>query len=268
MKRNARRKSTLRLYGHYLSLCVRSTMQHKVSFTMQIFGQLLMLFTTFLGIYFMFQRFHSVAGYTYHDVLLCFSIVLMQFSLAEMFARGFDTFSGMVRRGEFDRILVRPRSEVLQILGSKFELTRMGRLIHAVIVLVYVIATVDLHWTALRVLTFMTMLLGGVLLFSGLFLIYAGFCFFTLEGLEFMNIFTDGGREYGKYPIDVYGKRMQQFTTFVIPYTLVQYYPLQLLLGRSDRWQYCLYPLGAVVFLLACYAFWRFGVRHYTSSGS
>ena len=26
--------------------------------------------------------------------------------------------------------------------------------------------------------------------FSGLFLIYAALCFFTLEGLEFMNMFT------------------------------------------------------------------------------
>ena len=43
---------------------------------------------------------------------------------------------------------------------------------------------------------------------------------------------------------------------------------LQLLIGRSDCWYYAFYPLGAGVFLLACYAFWRFGVRHYTSSGS
>ncbi|MBR3794924.1 MAG: ABC-2 family transporter protein [Clostridia bacterium] len=258
----------LHLYVHYVSLNVRSAMQHKASFFLQITGQLLTSCTTFLGIYFMFLRFHIVAGYTYSDVLLCFSVVLMQFSLAEMFARGFDTFSGMVRRGEFDRILVRPRGEVLQVLGSKFELTRIGRLLQAVIVFVYGVFAARVHWTALRVLTLVSMLLGGILLFSGLFLVYAAFCFFTLEGLEFMNVFTDGGREYGKYPIDVYGKRMQQFATFIIPYTLVQYYPLQILIGRSDNWVYALYPMGALVFLAACYAFWRFGVRHYTSSGS
>ena len=70
------------------------------------------------------------------------------------------------------------------------------------------------------------MLVGGVGLFSGLFMIYAALSFFTLEGLEFMNLFTDGAREYGKYPFGVYGKRMLQITTFVIPCALVQYYPL------------------------------------------
>lgn len=33
---------------------------------------------------------------------------------------------------------------------------------------------------------------GGV---CGLFIVYAALCFFTTEGLEVMNIFTDGGRE-------------------------------------------------------------------------
>ena len=83
-----------------------------------------------------------------------------------------------------------------------------------------------------------------------------------------MNVFTDGGREYGKYPIDVYGRCMQQFATFVIPYAPVQYYPLQYLLGRSGCWLYVLYPLGALLFLAVCYALWRVGVAHYTSTGS
>lgn len=119
-----------------------------------------------------------------------------------------------------------------------------------------------------RGLTVIFMLLGGCAVFSGLFMIYAAFCFFTLEGLEFMNVFTDGGREYGKYPIDVYGKRMLQFATIIIPYTLVQYYPLQYLLGRTESVVYIILPLIAIVFLIPCWLFWRFGVRRYKSSGS
>jgi len=99
-------------------------------------------------------------------------------------------------------------------------------------------------------------------------MVYAALCFFTLEGLEFMNVFTDGGREYGKYPVDVYGKRIMQFSTIIIPYSLVQYYPLQVLIGRSESWLHALCPLGAAVFLAACYGIWRIGMARYTSSGS
>ncbi len=263
-----RLKDSIRLYMHYVSLNLRSAMQHKASFFLQITGQLITSMTTFLGITFMFMRFEQVAGYTYSDVLVCFSIVVLQFSLSEMFARGFDTFASLVRKGEFDRVLVRPRSAILQVLGTRFEFTRIGRLLQALIVFAYGVTAARVEWTALRVLTLISMLLGGSLLFSGLYLVYAAFCFFTLEGLEFMNIFTDGAKEYGKYPVDVYGEKMKKFTTFVVPYALVQYYPLQLLIGRSDRWVYALYPLGTVLFLAACYGFWCFGVHRYTSAGS
>ena len=62
-------------------------------------------------------------------------------------------------------------------------------------------------------LTVIFMLIGGAAVFSGLFMVYAALCFFTLDGLEFMNVLTDGAREYGKYPIGIYGKRMLQFCT-------------------------------------------------------
>lgn len=273
VKRFMRRKQntikvSLRLYKHYISINVRSMMQYKTSFLLTAIGQFLVSFNVFLGVFFMFQRFSNVKGFSYSEVLLCFSVMLLEFSLAEMWARGFDSFSGMVRSGSFDRVLVRPQSEILQVLGSKFELTRIGRMLQAVIMFVYGIARSDISWTFAKVCTVIFMLIGGTCLFTGLFMIYAALCFFTLEGLEFMNVLTDGAREYGKYPIGVYGKRMLQFTTFVVPYALVQYYPLLYLLGRTTNPLYMLLPLGAILFLLPCYLLWRVGVRHYKSSGS
>ncbi len=259
---------TVKLYKHYISMNVRSAIQYKTSFWLMVVGQFLVSFNVFLGIFFMFQRFSNVKGFTYSEVVLCYGIVLMQFSLAEMYARGFDTFSGMVRSGSFDRVLVRPRSEVLQVLGSKFELTRIGRMFQAAVMFVYGIVASDVDWNLGKVVTLLFMNVGGTALFSGLFLIYAALCFFTLDGLEFMNILTDGAREYGKYPIGVYGKRLLQITTFIIPYALVQYYPFLYVLGRTDKVWYMFLPLMACIFLIPCYILWRFGVSSYKSSGS
>lgn len=216
----------------------------------------------------MFQRFSSVEGFSYSEVLLCFSIILLEFSLAEMFARGFDCFSGTVRSGEFDRIMVRPQNEIIQVLGSKFELSRIGRMLQAIIMFVYGIAKCDVAWNIPKVLTVIFMLIGGTAVFSGLFLIYAALCFFTLDGLEFMNVFTDGAREFCKYPIGIYGKKLLAFTTFCIPYTLIQYYPLLYILGRRTSPLYIFLPLLACSFLIPAMLLWKFGVRHYASSGS
>ena len=76
---------------------------------MMTLGQFLVSFSALLTIRFMFLRFYEVDGFTFPEVLLCFAVVLMDFALAECFARGFDTFASMLGNGMFDRILVRPR---------------------------------------------------------------------------------------------------------------------------------------------------------------
>jgi len=258
----------MRLYFKYAGIILRSQMQYKASFFMTAIGQFLVSFSTFLGIYFMFSRFNSVDGFTYSEVLLCFSIILTAFSLAECFVRGFDTFSGIISNGEFDRIMVRPRNEIFQVLASRIEFSRIGRLIQAIVVFIYVIPTSGIVWSFDRIVTVIFMISGGFLIFSGLFLVYAALCFYTIEGLEFMNIFTDGGREFGKYPLSIYGEGVLKFFTYVIPLALFQYYPFLYLIGRTTNVLYMLLPLSGIVFLIICYIFWRVGVRHYKSTGS
>ncbi len=263
-----RMKNTIKLYGHYIAIHIKSIMQYKLSFVLTSLGQFLVSFNIFLGIHFMFQRFSDVKGYSYSEILLCFSIILMEFSMAESIGRGFDLFPEMVKKGEFDRLLVRPRGTILQVLGSNFEFSRCGRMIQAIVMFIYGISKSHIRWNMIKVLIVIFMLIGGTVVFFGIFLIYAALCFFTLEGLEFMNVFTDGAREYGKYPIDIYGKQMLRICTFIVPYACIQYYPLLYLFGRSDNKLLIAAPLLAMLFLIPCYGLWIVGIRKYQSSGS
>ncbi|MDP4152434.1 MAG: ABC-2 family transporter protein [Bacillota bacterium] len=258
----------MKLYFKYFAIQLRSAMQYKASFFMMALGQFLVAFSAFLGIYFMFSRFHSVNGFSFSEVMLCYSTVLMGFTISECFARGFDTFGSMVSKGEFDRVLLRPRNEIMQVLASRIEFSRLGRLFQAIIVLVYAVFASGVDWTWDKILTVVLMIAGAAVLFASLFLLYAGLCFFTIEGLEFMNIFTDGGREFGAYPISVYGRGVLKFLTYAVPLALVQYYPFLYLTGRSTNILYILLPFCALPFAIPCYALWRLGVRHYKSSGS
>ena len=256
------------LYIRSLSLRLKSVMQYKLSFILTTIGQFLGSLTAFLGIHFMFQRFDSIEGYSYSESLLCFASILMAFSLAECFARGLDTFPTVISNGEFDRILLRPRSPLFLVLTSKFEFTRLGRLIQSVIVFCWALPNSGVHFTPDKILCLVLMIAGGMLVFCGVFIIFAFLCFFTTDGLEFMNILTDGMREYGKYPLAVYGRDILLFTTFVVPFALVQYYPFLYLIGRTDNMLYLLLPVLAGLFLIPCLILWHFGIRHYRSVGS
>ena len=258
----------MKLYFRYLSIQLKSQMQYKTSFFLTALGQFLVSFSAFLGVYFMFSRFQRVEGFTIAEVLICFSVTLMAFSLTECFVRGFDVFPRLIRSGDLDRILVRPRSIILQVLTSNVEFSRVGRLLQALLMLGYAIPASGILWTWDKVLTLALMLLGGIFVYTALFVLYAGISFFTIEGLEFMNIFTDGTREFGKYPLSIYGEGVLKVFTFVVPIALFQYYPFLYLIGQSGSMALMLLPLAGSIFLLPCYAFFRFGLRRYRSTGS
>lgn len=258
----------MKLYLKFVAMQLKCQMQYKTSFVMTALGQFLTSFTAFLSVLFLFNRFHSVQDYSFSEVLICFSVMLTSFSLTECFVRGFDVFPRLIRSGNLDRILVRPRSEIFQVLTSTIEFSRIGRLLQAIAVLVYAVPTSGVVWTADKVLAVILMLLGGVAVFSALFILYAGFSFFTIEGLEFMNIFTDGSREFGMYPLSVYGEGVLKFYTYCIPIALFQYCPFLYLVGRSDDVRLIFLPLLGFLFLIPCYAFFRFGLRRYKSTGS
>lgn len=258
----------MRLYLKFIGLHLKSEMQYKLSFLLTAIGQFLVSFNVLLGILFMFDRFHEVKGYRLSEVLLCYSVVLLSFSIAEMLFRGFDMFTSTISNGEFDRILLRPRNAILLVACSRIEFTRIGRMLQAIVMLAYGIVASRLPWDLSKVITLLLMIVCGSVIFGGVFIIHASICFFTIEGLEFMNILTDGAREHGKYPLDIYGKGVLRFCTFLVPYALFLYYPFHYLIGRVTDWYYILLPVIGCVFVLPCMMFWRYGVRHYQSTGS
>ncbi|MCL2371881.1 MAG: ABC-2 family transporter protein [Defluviitaleaceae bacterium] len=258
----------MNLYAKYFSMHIKSQMQYKVSFFFTTLGQFLVSFAMFLSISFLFARFDSVGGFTYEEVLICFAVMLMAFSLGEFFGRGFDLFPRLLGDGGFDRALVRPRNVIFQVLASQMNFTRLGRLLQAAIVLVYALPRSGVVWTLDNIFTLSLMIICGSIVFFGLFVMYASIAFFTVQGLEAMNLLTNGGQEHGRLPFGVYGDGVLKFLTFVVPLALVQYYPLQYLVGRTNNFLYALLPLLATAFLLPCYVLFRVGLRFYKSTGS
>lgn len=260
----------MKLYIKYLLILFKSQMQYRTSFWLLTVGQFFIPFSVFAGLYFLFQRFGQIKGWDFFEVALCFGVIHMAFAISECFVRGFDSFSSLIVNGDFDRLLVRPRGTVLQVLGSKFEFTRFGRLLQSLLVLTLAVSSISIQWTVLKVITLLLMVASGVFIFSGIYMLAATMCFWTIQGLEVANIFTDGGKEMAQYPLNIYQKWVSRFFTFVIPFGCANYLPLLYILDRTNGNDilYVLSPLAGFFFIFPCMLVWRFGVRHYRSTGS
>lgn len=265
--------NALHLYLRYIGLSFRSQMQYRASFVMLSFGSFLTTAIQFLGIWALFGRFGSLRGWTLPEVALFYGMVNVAFALAEAIARGFDTFDRMVKSGDFDRLLLRPRSTILQLAGQELQLLRIGRFAQGLIVLLWAALALDIAWTPAKIAFIVAAILGGASIFASLFVLQATLAFWTTETLEIMNTVTYGGVETAQYPLVIYRRWFRRFFTFIVPLACINYFPALAILGRTDplgtpvffQWAA---PAVGIAFLAITLQIWKIGVRHYRSTGS
>jgi len=263
-----------RLYLRYTAVSIRAQLAYPGSFLLLSVGAFLVTIIEFVGVWALFRRFGHLQGWSLGEVALFYGLVSIIFAFGDAVTRGFDVFGEVfVKTGGFDRLLVRPRATALQLLGYELRLTRVGRLAQGI--LVFVLGARMTHFTpdpaAVAVLLWAG--LGGVALFSGLFVFQATMSFWTVESLEVMNVLTYGGEAAAEYPLNIYAGWFRNVLTFVVPIGCVTYFPMLAAMGRADplgtpAWMLPLAPAAGFVFLGVALWAWGFGVRHYTSTGS
>ncbi len=266
-------RDSLRLYLRYLGISIRSQMQYRASFVMLSIGIFFTTATEFLATVALFDRFGSLRGWTLAEVALFYGMANIAFAISEGWARGFDTFAGMVKSGDFDRVLLRPRSTAMQVAGQELQLVRIGRLTQGLFVLVWSAIALRIPWTPGKIVLLIASIAGGACLFSGLFILQATLCFWTTDSIEIVNTMTYGGVETARFPLTIYRDWFRRFFTFGVPLACVTYFPALVILGRPDplgtsRLFQSLAPLIGFGFLLVTLRVWQFGVRHYRSTGS
>lgn len=258
----------MKFYVKLFALNLKSQMQYKFSFFLSCLGQFVTAFTSFFSVKFIFMQIDAVDGFSYGQVLLCFAVVMLSFSLGEAVGGGLANFPRMVRTGEFDRILTRPGNLVLQVMIPFFDFTRIGLLVQGAIVLGIAVPQSGIAWTGAKVVTLVLMVVCGAVLFFCLFLFQAAFAFFTMDSLEFLNIFTYGARQFGRYPFSVYGRRVLYVLTFCVPLALVQYYPLRFMVDGEGQAVYMFLPCLSLLFIVPCWALFKLGISRYQSAGA
>lgn len=262
-----------RLYLRYTGISIRSQMQYRASFIMMSVGHFLVTGIEFLGIWALFDRFGSLGEWSLPEVALFYGMVSIAFAIAEAIPRGFDQFHLQVKNGDFDRLLVRPRSTALQVGATDLQLMRVGRVFQGLAVLLYGAWALEITWSLGSIALLIAAIAGGACLFSGIFILQATLAFWTVESIEIVNTLSYGGVEAAQFPVTIYREWFRRVFTFLIPLATINYYPAHAILGRPDPlgspllFQY-LAPLVGVVFLIICLQIWEVGVRHYRSTGS
>ncbi len=267
---------TVRILLRLVAIQVRSQMVYRASFAFDILSNFFLNGVFFVSFALVIQRFGNVAGWSLGEIAFLWGLAETSFGLQEVIFSGFDDgeFSQMVRLGQFDQLLLRPIDITAQVMGSRpLAMRRLGRVLEGAAILVFSLLHLTFHWTWVKLLLLPVAMLSMIAFFGGLFIIGAALTIWTIQPVEAINIFTYGGTEMMSYPMSIYPERMHQFFTYFIPAIFLNYYPTLYILDKPDPFHLpsfapFLAPLAGTSVLVASLLFWKFGIKHYQSTGT
>ena len=251
---------------------VRSQLQYRRSFALDAFGSFWISFVDFLIILTIFHNVSHLNAWNVHEVAFLYALSAITFALTDLFIGHLDQFPQLIRDGNFDIVLVRPRGTLFQVVAADFASRRLARVLQGVVVLVYALWSLTIHWTVWRVIVLLASLPSAVVIFSSIWVCGACIAFWTTDGGEFTNAFTYGGTTMAQYPFDIYATWLRRLLGFVIPLAFVCYFPALFVLGKPDplglpRVLDFVSPAVALAAAIVAGLVWRFAVRHYRSAG-
>lgn len=263
----------IRLYFRLLGARVRSEMQYRSAFALELAGNLVLTSLDLVGLVFLLRRFGAIGAWSLPEVAFLYGTSTVSFTVAEILSGGYQGFDQRVRVGDLDRLFTRPLPLGFQVITSDLQLRHLGRLTQGIAAFVWALASLRPAWDAAGWLLLAVMLLSGAAIFLAIFIAGATTAFWSPQTGELTNVFSYGGQAMTSFPMQIYPAWMRRFFTFVVPMAFINYLPSLRLLGKHDPWSLpawvpLLAPVAGGLTLLLAAAFWRRGLRRYQSTGS
>lgn len=260
------------LWRRLVGAQIRSQFQYRLSFGLTIVAQFAISFLDYLAIVVIFHNVPRLAEWSVQEVSFLYALSCITFGITDLLIGHFDLVPQLIRNGNFDILLVRPRGTLFQIVASDFQLRRLGKAGQGALVLVYALVSLHVHWTPWRVVVLAASIPSGILIFSAVWVLFGCIVFWTTDSGEFTNAFTYGGNFLTEYPIDILSAWLRRFLAYLVPLAFVCYFPALYIFGKPDplglpRFLEFMSPVVAVVACAVAGLCWRGAVRHYRSAG-
>lgn len=260
----------------YLALLgaqIRSQTTYRLSFALDLLFSTAIIAVEIVVVLLLFTVNPTFGGFRLADGLVIAGFAMLAFTLADLVVGNIEDLPRFIRTGLLDAVLVRPLGLLTQLFVLDFDLRRIGRVFCAAALLGAGLARADIAWTPGKVLLTVAAPIAGAVTFSCIFVIGATMTFWLIDSGQVAHSFTYGGREFTTYPSAIFGDAVRWVFAYGLGLATVAYLPALALLDRSDPagvpdWLRWCSPLAALAWVALARVCWKFGVRHYRSTGS
>jgi ABC-2 type transport system permease protein len=250
--------------GQYL----KTRFQYRADLFVEFFSDLLSQAVNFIFILVVFGHTNLLHGWNQDEIVFIYGFFLVPFALFSAFFNIWDFNDRYIVKGELDRILTRPIHSLFQIILERMELESALGAITGLVVMFYSGSRLGLEMTWFDPVLFIIFVVGGVLVYGGVFVMIACISFWTDARTSIMPMMYNISN-YGRYPVDIYNRIIRFVLTWIIPFAFVGVYPAAYFLGRHEWFIYAfLTPLMGIVFFVVSIFIWNRGIKKYRGAGN
>lgn len=257
-----------RLFALYLRLGVLAELEYRANFWIQLLEAVLSLIVALGGLAVVFTHTAALDQWLPAQLVVLVGIhLLLDGVISFVISPSLGKFTGDVRSGSFDFVLLKPVDAQFVASVQKIELWKLVNIVLGAGVIAVGLLELgsSVGWRA--VVLFGALLLVGTLIIYSFWLILATTSFWIVRAENIFEVFN-ALFVAGRWPVTIYPGWLRMLLTFVVPVAFAVTVPAQGLIG-SLRTGDLLLALGVAAGLLVVARwFWRYGVRNYAGASA
>lgn len=247
---------------------MKTRLQYRADLLVEIFSDLLSQAVNFIFILVVFGHTSLLNGWSRDEIIFIYGFFLVPYAVFSAFFNIWDFNERYIVKGELDRILTRPIHSLFQIILERLELEGLFGAVTGIAVMLYAGHNIGLQWSWSDPFIFLLFVVGGALIYGGVFVMLACISFWADARTSIMPMMYNIGN-YGRYPVDIYNKAIRFVLTWILPFAFVGVYPAAFFLGREEWFGYAfLTPIMGIIFFAVSVLMWNQGVKQYRGAGN
>ncbi|MBN8435342.1 ABC-2 family transporter protein [Priestia flexa] len=256
------------MFFQYISQYIKTRLQYRADMVVEVVSDLLFQAVNLIFILVVFGHTQFLNGWSREEIIFIYGFFLVPFAVFSSFFNIWDFNERYIVKGEMDRILTRPIHSLFQVILERMELESLFGAITGVAVMIYAGSILDLLFAWYGFFIFILFVLGGALVYAGIFIALASIGFWSDARTSIMPTMYNIGN-YGRYPVDIYNNVIRYVLTWILPFAFVGVYPAAYFLGREEWYGYAfLTPVMGVIFFTLAIVLWNVGVKRYRGAGN
>ncbi len=253
----------------YFAQFLKMRLAYRVDFLVDLGANLFAIGVQLATLTVLFSKVQALKGWSFEEVLFIYGFSLLPLGLFNLVSVNLYRFSDRyIADGNLDRVLLRPINPLAQVLFESFHVSGLNEIMLGAGLMVWAGRALGLPLAPVDVLVLLIVVPAAAVVYMSVFLGLTAVSFWHEDRMGLAPPVYNVIR-FARYPLTIYGRGVQAFLTFVLPFAWVAYMPATWFVGGPDVRRFALLtPVVALLVAALAYTVWRAGLSRYSSTGS